>query len=212
MTTQLALYNGALLELGERRLSALTEETESRRALDDAWENGSIKDYLLSQGLWNWAMRTVELTYDPSVTPSFGYQYGFEKPTDWIRTAGVSVDEAFAAPLNDYVDEQGYWFCDHDTLYVRYVSNDASYGYDMSQWSPNFIRWVHAYLAYRVALRVTGSREIRNEMFKMQDRLLVEARSRDAMNEAAGRIPAGSWVRSRYADGAERGKKGQLIG
>jgi len=212
VTTQLSLYNGALLELGERRIATLADETESRRALDDAWESGAVKDYLLSQGFWNFAMRSVELTYDPSVTPSFGYEYGFSKPADWIRTAALSLDESFAAPLNEYSDEQGYWFCDHDTIYVRYVSNDTDYGYDMSLWSPNFVRWVHAYLAYRIALRVTGSRDIRNEMFKMQDRLLVEARSRDAMNEAAGKIPTGSWVRARWGDGAERGKRGQLIG
>lgn len=212
MTTTIELFNGALLELGERRLVALTDETESRRALDDVWKDGDLRDYLLSQGLWNFAMRSVELTYSPSITPGFGYQFAFDKPVDWVRTAGVSADEYFASPLNEYYDESQYWFCDHETLYVRYVSKDADYGYDMSQWPSSFVRWVETYLASRVALRVTGSSKVRDDMFDLQNRMLVEARSRDAMNEAAGRVPVGSWVRARFMNKAERGKRGSLIG
>lgn len=198
MTTQLDLYQGALLELGERRLVALTDETESRRALDDVWKDGDLRDYLLSQGLWNFAIRSVELTYSPSITPGFGYQFAFDKPVDWVRTAGVSADEYFSSPLNEYYDESQYWFCDHETIYVRYVSKHVDYGYDMSQWPSSFVRWVETYLASRVALRVTGSSKVRDDMFDLQNRMLVEARSRDAMNEAAGRVPVGSWVRARF--------------
>lgn len=212
MTTQLELYNGALLELGERRLTALTDETESRRALDDVWNDGKIKDYLLSQGLWNWAMRTTEITFSPSITPGFGYQFAFDKPVDWIRTAGISADEYFNIPLNAYYDEQQFWFSDYETIYVRYVSKDEEFGYDMSQWPSSFNRWVEVYLASRIARRVTGSADVAREMFQLQQRMLVEARSRDAMNEANGTVPSGSWVRSRGSNVSERGNRRSLIG
>ena len=211
--TQLSLYNGALLELGERRLSALTDETESRRALDDVWAGGDIKDFWLQQGHWNFAMRTVELTYSPSITPGFGYQFAFDKPDDWVRTSAISADEYFRVPLNDYYDEQQFWFCDYETLYVRYVSNDEDFGYDMTHWPPSFVRWIETYLAYRVAVRVTGSTSVREDMYKLQQRMLVEARSHDAMNDPTGFPPSGSWVRSRSAGTfKDRGNRRSLIG
>jgi hypothetical protein len=211
--TQLGLYNAALLELGERRLSALTDETEGRRALDDVWGNGEIKDLWLQQGHWNFAMRTVELTFSPSITPGFGYQYAFDKPDDWVRTSGISADEYFSTPLNAYYDEQAFWFCDYETIYVRYVSNDSDFGYDMTRWPPSFVRWIETYLAYRIAVRVTGSTKVRDDLYGLQQRMLTEARSHDAMNDPAGFPPSGSWVRSRTGYGsAERGNRRSLIG
>ena len=213
MTTQLELYNGALLELGERRLVALTDETEARRALDDVWNGGSVKDYLLQQGHWNFAMRTVELTFSPSITPGFGYQYAFDKPDDWVRTSGISSDEYFNTPLNAYYDEQAYWFCDYETIYVRYISNDSDFGYDMTRWPPSFVRWIEVYLASRIATRVTGSTSIRDDLYRLQSRMLTEAKSHDAMNDPAGFAPSGSWVRSRAGSGSsERGNRRSLIG
>jgi hypothetical protein len=213
MTTVLELFNGALLELGERRLASLTDETETRRALDDVWRDGGLKDWLLSQGLWNFAMRTTEITFSPSITPGFGYQFAFDKPTDWVRTAAMSADEYFSRPLNAYYDEQQFWFADYETIYVRYVSKDTDFGYDMSQWPPAFSRWIETYMAYRIALRVTGSSNVRDSLYAMQNRLLVDARSQDAMNDAAGFPPAGTWTMSRYGfRGNERGNRRSLIG
>jgi hypothetical protein len=213
MTTQIELYNNALLELGERRLSTLTDETESRRALDDVWNEGGIKKYLLQSGFWNFAMRAVELTFSPSITPGWGFQYAVDKPNDWIRTAAISADEYFRTPLNDYYDEASYWFCDYETIYVRYVSSDDDYGYDMTRWPPSFVRWIETYLAYRIAARVTGSTSVRDTLYKLQQRMLTEARSQDAMNDPNGFPPSGSWVRSRGARGGfDRGNRRSLIG
>lgn len=211
MTTQLALYNGALLHLGERRLSSLSDETEARRSLDDVWDGGAYRQFLLEQGLWNFAIRTVELTYSPSITPSFGYRYGFDLPSDWVRTAGISGDEYFRNPL-EYAPEQQYIFSDYETIYLRYVSNDTEYGYDMTAWPSSFTEWVKAHLAARIAKRVTGSAAETERMLKIEGRLLIEARSKDAMNDAISYPPSGSWARSRYGNGGDRGNRGQLIG
>src|SRR5258708_823139 len=122
MTDKLSLYNGALTEfLGERKLANLTENREPRRVLDEIWDGGALR-YCLEQGLWNFAMRTIQLTYSPSVEPDFGFRYAFDKPTDWVRTAALCVDEFFRCPLLQYNDEAGFWFADIDTIYVRYIS------------------------------------------------------------------------------------------
>ena len=80
MTTQLDLYNGALLQVGERFLASLTEQREPRRLLDQVWAANGVKT-CLEEGQWPFAMRTVQVDYDPSITPTFGYARVFQKPT-----------------------------------------------------------------------------------------------------------------------------------
>ena len=196
--TQLALYNQALLILGERTLSALTEENEFRRALDIAWDSGAIVNRWLEQGLWNFSIRTTQQEYQAGVEPDFGYLRAFTKPSDWVRTAMVCEDEYFNSPLTRYEDEQGFIFADLDTIFLSYVSNDSAYGNDMSLWPSTFTRFCEYDLAVRIMKRATGlSLEERDEIKKDHRRALIDARSKDAMNEPARFPPRGSWSRSR---------------
>ena len=72
MTDRLSIYNDALLLCGERGLASLTENTEPRRLLDQVWNNeGVIK--CLELGQWHFAMRGVQVDYDPDLEPSYGY-------------------------------------------------------------------------------------------------------------------------------------------
>ena len=72
-TNQLALYNIGLLAIGETRLNATTDETEARRELDEVWDRGlGARQFFLSQGLGNFAMRAVKLTSSSAVPPAFG--------------------------------------------------------------------------------------------------------------------------------------------
>ena len=206
--TQLKLYNGALSYLGERKISSLTEARESRRALDDVWDGGDFKGLILENGLWNFATRTVEIDYDPSIDPGFGYAYAIEKPADWIRTVGLSADEFFVAPLIEYNDEGGYIFSDNETLYMRYVSNDDDYGGDIAAWPESFSEYAKAYMAYRASPRLSQSEDKTEYLRKLSDRLLVQARSKDAMNDPTIFMPQGSWVSARRGLGKPKRDSG----
>jgi hypothetical protein len=195
---QLSLFNGALLRLGERKLASLTEAREPQRVLTDIWNdgNGAIQT-MLEKGLWHFAMRSQQLTYSPSVTPPFGYQFAYNKSTDWVRTAAVCMDPFYNQPLTQYDDEAGYLFCNLNTIYVKFVSKDASYGYNMALWPQAFIEYFECYLAMRGAKRITQSpaKEAEAEKaFKEQGTL---ARSLNAMDEPAKFFPAGSWTTAR---------------
>ncbi len=204
-TSKLSIYNGALRLLGERRLSSLTEDRPSRHYLDAAYDDGLI-DYILEQGQWNFATRSVELTNDTAVAPGFGYQYAFRKHDDYVRLAALCLDEYFKSPLNEYSDEQRYWFCDYDTLYIKYISNDTDYGYDLSLWPQTFVRYAQAELADRIKDEVTGnaglSRDGRYERIKIAlKQARVDARSKDVMNRPVRFQPAGTFVKARMTSG-----------
>lgn len=213
MTTRLSLYNRALRHLGHRTLASLTESVEARRALDAAWDGGFIR-YCLEQGQWNFATRTASLSYSPSVETGFGYSRAFDVPDDWVRTIAVSADEFFAAPLNDIMMEGSYWYCGLDTIYVRYVSDDASFGSDLSLWPETFTHFAAAHLAKEACSAITGSESKIDRMTKEAKRLLADARGKDAMNEGTSFPPTGSWVRARRGSRAsyDRGSRSNLTG
>lgn len=199
--TKLKIYNGALREIGERKLTALTDAVESRRVLDTMWDSEFI-DEVLSAGQWNFATRSALVDIDASLMPTpFGYTNAFSKPTDWIRTVAVSEDEYFTHPLRDYKDEAGVWYAEADPLYVGWVSNAADYGNDLSKWPANFRLYVETLLASRVNTRLTQNEHKTEQLFRLAEKRLRKAQATDAMDEAVGRQPLGSWVRARHRYG-----------
>jgi hypothetical protein len=213
MATKLSLYQGACQMLGIRKLASLTENQLSRREFDTVFSRGGIKT-CLQMGQWNFAMRSAERTYSPSITPQFGYQYAFDKPEDWVRTSAMSQDEGHRDPLLDYVDEAGYWFADLETLWARWVSNDTQYGLDYSLWPENFTRVVECYFAKEVCIRLTQSQGLKESLDSTFKKLLTQAKATDAMDEPTTFAPEGSWSRARRGgrSRSDRGRRGQLIG
>lgn len=214
MPSKLSIYNGALSILGERKLASETENREPRYKLDDVWDNEFI-DRVLQMGQWNFAKRTVELQASPSVTPAFGYQFAFDKPIDFIRTMAVCHDEYFNLPITRYADEASWIFCDQETIYYAYVSNDVQWGADLSLWPPNFAEMAEHYMAHKAAARMAGLDVSDKKLLQQWKMWLAEAKATDAMESPAKFAPKGGWARSRqgFRKGTtDRGNRSQLIG
>lgn len=212
--TRLSIYNDALLLAGERALTSLTENVESRRLLDQVWNQNGV-DHCLEEGQWHFAMRTIQLDYDPSIEPDFGYHRAFDKPSDWLLTSGLCSDEFFRVPLLRYTDEAGYWYSDLDTIYVRYVSNDASYGADLSKWPRSFAEFVSAHFATKIVLKVSNDEQRVAQVMKIRERMKKDAKNRAAMALPTSFAAQGNWTKARIR-GASRsdggGSSGNLIG
>lgn len=197
MADRLEIYRGALRLLGDAHgLADLNEEGPARQALDSAWQ--SSVDYLLAKGLWNFAIRAVELTEDEDFEPLFGYEYTFSKPPDWIRTVAIGADySALDGGYENYADEAGFWYTDLNPLYVRYVSNDPAYGWNIAAWRQPFAKALAAHLAFESGLPISSDRGNRSDMFTLFSRLLKEAKTLDAVDERVRKAPVGRLVRSR---------------
>ena len=210
MATALAIYNQALIEVGVRTISSTSEDVESRRVIDDVYDE--VLEYCLEAGQWNFAMRTVKVAADTAITPNFGFSEVFAKPSDWVRTVGLAADEYNNLPLTDsqYKDELGYWFTDVTPLYVRYVSNGASYGLSLTGWPESFARFVVLEIAHRICERLTQNTN-RKQLIAAELRYVRRlALNKDAMNEGTRFPVAGRLVSSRT--GAERRQRSSLTG
>lgn len=197
-TSRLTLYNGALRELGERQLASITENREPRRMLDAAWDDNAVLR-ALEAGQWLFACRSMQYDYSPSVEPPFGFRRAFDKPDDFVRTMAVCSDGYFRNPLTarQVSDEAGYWFSDLDTIFVKYVSNDASYGLAMARWPQSFVKYLEALLARDIALPLKQNRQTMLDMEQLMEKRLIEAKSQNAMADGSKQLPVGSWANAR---------------
>lgn len=202
MANRLQVYNAALRICGESRLATLNDNNEARRVMDEVWNDGLV-DTCLRMGQWNFGTRTQRLEYDPDITPNFGYRYGFTKPTDWVRTTAFSADENFTRPWRDYRDESGVWYCNLETIYVGFVSNDAGYGADLSKWPADFTDFLETMMADAIVLRISKDKEKWKHVHETALIARKQAKSTDAMDQASTRQPAGSWTMARR--GGRRG-------
>jgi hypothetical protein len=214
MADKLSLYNGALREVGERKLASLSENREPRRVLDSAWDAEAVLT-CLAAAQWNFATNSIELTHSPSVEPAFGFTWAFDKPENWVRTTAVCEDERFNVPLLHYRDEGRYWYADQDPIYVSYVDAGPSFGLDYGKWPINFTRYVECFLGARICMSLTQNKSKRDDLETLAEVWLTKAKSTDAMDEPTKFPPPGTWSRSRHGRGSsrnDRGPRSRLLG
>lgn len=212
MTDKIGLLNAALREIGNETLSDTGEDVKAGRTLNDVYDR--VLADCLASGSWNFATKTVQMDSDTGVTPNFGYGEVFAKPSDWVATVAVSADENFSAPLLTYFDDVNYWSADVTPIYVRYVSNDTSWGLALSAWPPKFTRYVELELADRSVIALTQSSADKERIARDRDRARRDAKNQDSMNEAQPKFaPPGRWTLARgSATSRERGSRGRLTG
>ena len=212
MTTQLELYNLALVHIRSSPITSLVAAVEARRVLDTVYQP-TIR-YMLEQGFWKFALRSVKITADTSITPTFGQAKAFNMPSDWVRTYSVSGSETFNPPLDDWLEESNLFFANIDPIFVRYVSNaNPGYGADLTRWTERFTRAVTFELAWRICPKATGSSDtMKNDLEKDKIKALLEARAFEAMREPNRRPPQGRWNAARFTRNSGNWSGGYRIG
>lgn len=212
-TSRLEIYNSALIICGERILKSLIEDRKPRRLLDHVWDNDGV-DACLERGQWRFARRTVKFDYDTDQDTDFGFRRAFSKPSDWVTTSAMCSDEYFNTPLLRYVDEADYWYADIDEIYVKYISNDSSFGGDLSLWPATFTDYVGAHFARKIVRALTQDDKRRKDVIDEEKFRLRLAKSNDAMTDPQQFPAPGNFVNSRYRlrSNNDRGNKNQLIG
>lgn len=187
-----------------RQSRTVATEAHLRALLDEAWDD-AVRG-CLQQGLWNWARRTVQIEPSPDLEPSFGYDYCYEKPDDYVRLDAISEDERFRQPMRDFQDEGAYWFADASPLYIAYISAGTDYGFDVAKWPQTFKSFVEHELAYQIAPAAGLGVSRLTDLERRRNQAMRDARSKEAMDQPAKQLPAGRLVSARLGSyGTRRG-------
>ena len=200
MTDQLSLYNRALRHLKVRRLANLNEDVLARYELDAVYTE--VKQAMLEKAGWKFALRTSQLTADADDSPSFGLNYAFTLPDDLVRWAAICLDDQLNVEDGSFDIKNGLLFSNSQILYVKYVNNGATYGFDLSKFPDNYCEAFACEMAERTALLITKDDAIYQKVQQDNVRLLARAKNFDAIQEAVRFKPAGTFTSSRRTTGA----------
>lgn len=208
MATKISIYNEALRAIGDLRLSSISEDTEARYVLDDAWAD--CVELVFTEGLWNFATITTTLTAESPSTPIPGFTFSFAKPANWLRTITIANNSLFTEEAV-YRDENGKIYANFSTLYIRFISSAKSADNQMSTWPPAFSRLVAACLAKECAERLSGSSSKAEAIAAQYKEILAATKNKDALDQSKMIFKPGSWVRSMRGSSTMR-DRGPLSG
>lgn len=199
MVTKLQVYNQALIQMKQSKLADIAEDIEARYVLDELYD--PVVKEMLEKGHWTFAMRSVSITEDTSITPAFGYSMAFNMPDDWVRTYALSMNEFFQPLYYDWLEEAGLLFANSGPIYLRYVSNAVSgFGMDLTRWTGRYTKAVAFELAYRGAPKIAGSSDSFVEKLEGDAAQAVdEALQFEALREPGKQLPQGRWNAARLS-------------
>jgi hypothetical protein len=188
------IYNDALLIMGLEEITSNTDDSNRRTKLDRALDASLVMDLLEDIG-WGFAHKSNKSYYDPNLEPGWGYDRVHQKPQDMARLKGIYADEYFQNTIRQYIDENGYFYCNYDEIYIEYVS--TTFLNTPSQWPAFFRRLVAGKLAKDAAksLRQEGA-DYDRALMEYEDRR-SNAMSNDAVMSPPKILRNGSWVRAR---------------
>ena len=193
---QLTICNSALLKMGADPITSISGTSRAAVVCNTLYT--SILKELLEAAPWRFALARVALTPN-GTTPTFGYTYTYDVPTDCLRLLRMEDDKI------EWVLEGSVILCDEATLNLQYIYlND-----DESTWSFNFREAFSWRLAMELAICLTQSTTMKQEFEKSFKEQMALARS---YNGVIGTIPgleASAWPDARRGNAVWRRTAGQ---
>ena len=198
MTSQVDIANRALTKLGASRIISFGDDNKQSRAILSMFD--IVRDAELRSHIWSFSVRRESLPALIS-TPSWGFQYEYQMPSDSLRLLmvndiynGPSMEDYRNQPVADYSLEGNKILTNFAApLKVRYISRVT----DTTQWDSMFVEAFSCRLAMELAEDLTQSntkREMAQNEYMAALRGAIRASS---VEQPAQALPDNSWLLSR---------------
>ena len=192
MPSETDIANVALRLVGGTRITSFTQATPNANAVNDIYSE--IRDNML-EFPWNFATQRVELA-QLTTTPSFGYDYAYALPSDWLYTISVHDNDGGYGTI-DYREEQvasqKVISTDHSSVYLVYVKREI----DPNLMPASFRMALASTLARNLAITLANSNVLEDQLASRAEKDLAKAKSIDAMGSFPEPRPRGTWASSR---------------
>ena len=173
--SEVSIINDALIELGEPRINARTDNTTQGKASNGAFD--SAKEAFLACHYWSFSMKRVELARN-ATAPNHKYAYSYALPADFIRLAQVNetdvedIHEPLFQRIGDNLET------DETSLKITYV-----YNADVSSFDAVAAKAFSYLLASKMAMLLPDSRAQKADMEQLWDKWFKKAKSIDSMHQ-----------------------------
>ena len=205
MVTEVDIVNRALSMLGEKRITALTDDNKQGRAMNARYT--FLRDSELSAYPWRFAIRRVKL-YASGASPDWGFSTVYALPNDNLRIIEIGGDGVNASTVGVMYESTGFGsdgrsayevvegelhINDSGPLQYEYISRVT----DPEQFDALFVEALAARIAADAAEELTQSDNKKRYAMAVYDETVRVARRSDALRRPPRRHAAGTWHRSR---------------
>ena len=173
MATEVSICSNALRRLGDDPITSLTDDTERAR-LCNAFYIPS-RDQVLRSHPWNFAITRATLA-KLSDTPAYEYSYQYALPNDpyCLRVLEMQYKD-YIFKIEHYASQGRVLLTNESTAKILYIARVT----DTAQFDSMFVDVLTAKLAVDLAYPVTNSVKLQEQMQRLFQQKLSEARSVD---------------------------------
>jgi len=197
--TKVILTNLALSKIGSDRLQITDFDNDTTIAGSQARLHYDVAlDELVRMHPWACCKKRAKLvkatTTDPKF-PLFQYQHAHTLPTDYIRATYVSnTDSQYTSiqPRVEWVIEDGFLLTDFEEIWMCYDKRP-----DPTDMDSLFARAFYTYLAMKLAVPITGDRDLEVSILKEFDSIIMpEARRVNGFEKQTMPVVDSEWLES----------------
>ena len=173
MATEVSICANALRRLGDDPIVSLTDDTERARLCNAFYSEA--RDDVLRSHPWNFAITRQQLS-QLSATPLYQYSYQYALPTDpfCLRVLEMEYSD-YVFKIEHLAGTGRVLLTDEGTAKIIYIARIT----DTAQFDSLFIDTLTAKMSVDLAYPVTGSVQLQQNMQKLFESKLREARSVD---------------------------------
>jgi|TARA_E500000318_G_scaffold98107_1_gene99180 hypothetical protein len=173
MATEVSICSNALRRLGDDPITSLTDDSERARLCNAFYEDA--RDACLRSHPWNFAITRASLT-QLSDSPVYGYDYQFALPTDpyCLRVLAMEYED-YIFKVENFSTQGRVLLTDEETAKIIYIARIT----DTTLFDSLFVDTLITKLASDLAYPVTNSLKVQEQMYKLYQLKLSEARSID---------------------------------
>jgi len=186
MASVVGICNIALSNIGDEKISSLTDNNDRARACNLRYED--TRDAVLRAHPWNAATTRVELAVSTDA-PVWGFTYKYALPSDCLRVLDVYD---YTVPFSI---EGRFLLTNNSTAKLKYIARITDPNvYDILLQQAIGIR-----LAAEIAEALTGRTELKQEMYNKYLLILSEARGVDSQEKGMPMvIEANDFINARF--------------
>ncbi len=199
-TTKTGIINRGLQLIGAPAISSVQENSRGARAMNRAYD--SVKLNELRKHFWNFSIKRISIPAS-ATPPLFGKGNYFPLPGDFLMLApmdqafGISAGGPISGPpsISDWQIE-GNQIATNATgpLEIRYISSDIT----ESLFDVSFAEALSASLGMNTAEELTQSNSKLQNVAKIYDDAIKQARRRNAFENRPVQSPTDTWITSRF--------------
>jgi|TARA_R100000479_G_scaffold101938_1_gene50761 hypothetical protein len=173
MATEVSICSNALRRLGDDPITSLTDDSERARLCNAFYEDA--RDACLRSHPWNFAITRASLT-QLSDSPVYGYDYQFALPTDpyCLRVLAMEYED-YIFKVENFSTQGRVLLTDEETAKIIYIARIT----DTTLFDSLFVDTLITKLASDLAYPVTNSLKVQEQMYRLYQLKLSEARSID---------------------------------